>query len=592
MEDQDSTQQPGLRQQLREFVQDYEMLSADGANKLDRKFRARLATLTSGTSPMELLLAYTDWLGHLSLSPGKQLRLWQSLVRKLIQFGFLGADAAGRSVGDIIKLIKGSNSKRGLLATLPFELLPQSHALIKEWWQEAVTDVDGASAHHLEFVGFINEQILEALSPANSPLINPEFLSKTFSERGRNIKRGLGNFLGDRLGKPNAKASNYQVGKDVAITPGEVIYQNALIELIQYSPSTETVSKEPVLIVPPWIMKYYILDLSPENSLVKYLVDQGKTVFMISWKNPEETDREVAFNDYLTEGFLPALRGVQAVVPKTPVNAVGYCIGGTLLLMGAALLAREDDNSLNSLSLFASQADFSEAGDIKRLLSDSQLSFLKAIMWKKGFLPAKSMGGAFAALRPAELIWQPVQKRYFLGEDGFMNDLMTWNADGTRMPYRMHSEYLQKLYLDNALAEGCYEVDDQAIFLTDIKVPIFSVGTEKDHVAPWKSVYKLHRLTHTELTFLLTSGGHNAGIISGPSHPRRTHRISTRGVDDLHLDAQTWLAQTQEHVGSWWPVWYKWLDEHSGDERAPPSMGAARKGYKPLRDAPGEYILG
>lgn len=297
-------------------------------------------------------------------------------------------------------------------------------------------------------------------------------------------------------------------------------------------------------------------------------------------------------NDYLKQGFEQALKIVQTVVPNTPINAVGYCIGGTLLLMGAALLAREGDNSLNSISLFAAQADFLDAGDIKRLLSDSHLSFLKAQMWKRGYLPAESMGNSFKALRPADMIWKPARQRYFLGEEVFMNDLMSWNADGTRMPYRMHSEYLSKMYMNNDLAEGRYEVDGSPIFLDDIKAPMFAVGTESDHVAPWKSAYKLHRLTNTELTFLLTSGGHNAGIISGPSHPRRKHRLATREPGALHLDADDWLEQAPQRDGSWWPVWYEWLDQHSSTPRKPPAMGAKRAGYKPLRDAPGEYVLG
>ena len=325
--------------------------------------------------------------------------------------------------------------------------------------------------------------------------------------------------------------------------------------------------------------------------MVKYLVDQGKTVFMISWKNPTEKERDLGMNSYLDLGLMESLKAIQAIVPGAKVNTVGYCIGGTLLLIGAAALAGQNNGIINSITLLAAQADFSEPGDIKRFLSDSHLAFLESLMWKQGYLDADNMGDAFKALRPGDLIWGPMIQRYFHGEESFMNDLMAWNADGTRMPYQMHHEYLRKMYLDNELALGHYEVNGRKVSLSDIEAPMFVVGTQTDHVAPWKSVYKLHQLTNDELTFLLTSGGHNAGIISGPSHPRRSYQVHTRKPRDKYICAETWQDSMDSNQGSWWPVWNQWLDQQMSEQRKPPRTGNAAKGYKAIKDAPGEYVL-
>jgi polyhydroxyalkanoate synthase len=479
---------------------------------------------------------------------------------------------------------------------LPYDLLPQQYQLVRHWWGEATDGVEGASRAHLEFVDFMNGQVLDLLSPDNLPITDREFIGRTVEERGANLRRGLRLFASDLSarvrGREKPVKTDFIVGENVAISPGKVIFRNELIELIQYSPATGKVSSEPVLIVPPWIMKYYILDLSPKNSLVNYLVEQGKTVFMISWKNPQAEDREVAFNDYLEQGFLQAMDAVSAVVPGQPINTVGYCIGGTLLLIGAAFLAREGDRRINSVSLFAAQGDFSEAGEIRRFLSDSQLAFLQALMNDKGYLPTTNMGGAFQSLRASDLVYKPARQRYLLGDEAPLNDLMSWNADGTRMPCRMHSEYLRKLYLDNDLAEGRYRVAGAPVYIGDINAPVFAVGTETDHVAPWHSVYKLHGLVRAELTFLLTSGGHNAGIISGPSHPRRRHRVHTQAAGDLQQSPEQWYVSVPETQGSWWPTWYQWLDQHSSGAVKPPRMGAPSRGYRVIADAPGQYVFG
>jgi len=438
--------------------------------------------------------------------------------------------------------------------------------------------------------------LLEAASPANFLHTNPELLKRTVAESGHNLIRGLKNWLEDAqraaTGAGRAPGTeHFQVGRDVAITPGKVVYHNRLIELLQYSPQTETVYAEPVLITPAWIMKYYILDLSPRNSLVRYLVEKGHTVFMISWKNPDAADRELSLGDYVKLGFLDALAEVRRLIPQRRVHAVGYCIGGTLLAIAAALLAAGGDSSLASLTLLAAQVDFSEPGELSVFITPSQIAMLEAMMSKSGVLESEQMGAAFAMLRSRDLMWAPAVNQYVRGERPQLNDLMAWNADGTRMPWRMHSEYLERLYLKNELAQGTFTVNGTRIDLANIRVPMFVVGTETDHVAPWRSAYKVRALTRSkDYTFLLTSGGHNAGIVSGPVHPKRRHRILTE-KESVALTPEEWLDSATRHESSWWPAWEQWLAEHSGAQEEPARVPATRsRDGAPLADAPGGYV--
>jgi polyhydroxyalkanoate synthase len=437
---------------------------------------------------------------------------------------------------------------------------------------------------------------VETLSPANYLATNPELLNATRDEAGQNLIRGFGHWLEDiertLEGKGPSGTEKFVLGRDVAATPGKVVMRNELVELIQYSPATPTVFAEPVLIIPAWIMKYYVLDLSSSNSMVKYLVGKGHTVFMVSWKNPTAADRALGMDDYLRLGVRAPVEAVSAIVPRRKIHAVGYCIGGTLLAIAAAALAAQGDAHLASVTLLAAQTDFSEPGELSVFISPSQLDMLEAAMRRTGVLKSEQMGAAFSMLRSRDLLWTPAVNNYIRGKRDEPNDLMAWNADGTRMPCRMHGEYLRELYLNNALAKGEFLAEGRRVNLADIRLPMFVVGTETDHVAPWRSVYKVRGLTRSpDYTFLLTSGGHNAGIVSGAVHPRRRHRVHTWLNDAETPGQEAWLAATPPVPGSWWPVWERWLDRHSSPKRAaPPALGSSEHGYEPIADAPGDYV--
>ena len=349
---------------------------------------------------------------------------------------------------------------------------------------------------------------------------------------------------------------------------------------------------EPILIVPAWIMKYYVLDLSPNNSLIKFLVDQGFTVFCISWRNVSAEDRNLSLEDYRRLGVMAALDTISAVVPDRPVHAAGYCLGGTLLSIAAAAMGETGDDRLASVTLLAAQTDFTEPGDLQLFIDDSQVALLEALMGQSGTLDSSQMAGAFQLLKSNDLIWSHMIHDYLMGERSQMIDLMAWNADATRMPFQMHSDYLRKLFLRNDLASGRYVVDGNPIALQNIRVPVFAVGTERDHIAPWKSVYKIHYLADTGVTFVLTNGGHNAGIVNEPGHANRHFRLLTKARNDICLSADEWFSAAKVKDGSWWPVWTDWLTAHASPERvSPPAMGCEAKGISPLAAAPGTYVL-
>jgi len=563
----------------------------------DRVARATVARFTQGISPYAEASAWYDWAAHLSRSPGRLTELWLEAVRSAARLGRF-ALTAGAQNGAEPPFAPEPRDRRfddPAWNTFPYMLWQQAFLAQEAWWRSATREVRGMSPKDAARVAFMTRQALDMVSPSNVPWLNPTIVARTREESGANLVRGAFNLGQDILSalalEPPSLNDSFTVGEEVAITPGEVVYRNELMELIQYRPTTETVVAEPVLIVPAWIMKYYVLDLRPENSLVRYLVSQGFTVFMVSWRNPTADDRDITFDDYRTKGVMAALDTVNAILPERKIHACGYCIGGTLLAIAAATMGRDDGHRLASISLLAAQTDFSEAGDLMLFVDESQIAFLEDMMWDQGVLDTKQMGAAFKALRPNQLIWSKMTHEYLLGERETVNDLASWSADQTRLPYRMHSQYLRALFLENRLTAGRYAVEGRVIALKDIRTPTFAVGTETDHIAPWRSVYKLHLFTDNELTFVLTNGGHNAGIVSEPGHHGRRYHIATRHHDDAYVDPDTWLSMATPKEGSWWPAFAEWLKAHSSAGRvAPPSMGAPEKGLGPLWAAPGIYV--
>ncbi|WP_291926306.1 alpha/beta fold hydrolase [Limnohabitans sp.] len=563
---------------------------------LDRWAHTQLSPFTQGISTVSLRMAFDDWASHLAMNPAEQLKLLQLGVLSAQEWAHYAAQAHDQHCKPCIEpMVHDTRFSHPGWQAWPFNAISQAFLLTQQWWQEATTGVRGVSPHHESVVNFAARQCLDMVSPANFVLTNPEVWQRTQETMGANLRQGFQNWLEEaqrwQRGQPPAGTEAYQVGQQVAITPGQVIYRNHLIELIQYAPSTDRVRPEPVLIVPSWIMKYYILDLSPHNSLIRFLVDQGHTVFAMSWVNPDSDDRDLDMDDYLRMGVMDALEVVCAVVPRQKVHALGYCLGGTLLAIAAAAMARDADDRLASLTLLAAQTDFTEPGELELFIDDSQVAHLEDIMWDRGYLDSSQMASAFQWMNSNDLIWSRLLKHYLLGERAPMSDLMAWNADGTRLPYRMHAEYLRRMFLNNDLASGRYPVHGKPVALTAIQCPIYALGTVRDHVAPWRSVHKLHLLTNVDTTFVLTSGGHNVGIVNPPGVPGRSFQALTRRHDGAYLDPDAWLRAASRHEGSWWTHWLGWLQDHSGEAGPLPNMGAPDMGLSPLADAPGHYVL-
>jgi len=561
---------------------------------------ANLARGTGGISPAVLAMAYSDWLMHLGMAPGKQALLNEKAVRKMIRLALYAFKSSQNpETPPCIEPLRQDHRFDGEgWRQWPYNLIYQSFLLTQQWWYNATTHTRGVNRQNEAIVSFVTRQILDMFSPSNSPLTNPEILRATMEEGGQNLTRGWANFMADMekliAGKRlDEGEEQFVAGRHVAITPGKVVFRNSLIELIQYQSATPQVYAEPILIVPAWIMKYYILDLSPHNSMIRYLVEKGHTVFTISWKNPIAEDRDTGMDDYREQGVMAALDAVSMILPGRKIHTVGYCLGGTLLTIVTAAMARDGDHRVKTMTLFAAQTDFVEAGELLLFINESQVAFLEDMMWDQGYLDAGQMVGAFQLLRSNDLIWSRLVYDYLLGQRQPINDLMAWNADQTRMPFRMHSEYLRHIFLGNELATGHYKVKDRPIAISDIRAPIFTVATEQDHVAPWRSVYKINLLADAdEVTFLLTSGGHNAGIVSEPGHGRRAYQVAGRTDQDRYIDPDTWQATTPKQQGSWWPAWQAWLVKHSAEHQvSPPTLGAPDKGLHPVDDAPGLYVL-
>ncbi|MES2323666.1 MAG: alpha/beta fold hydrolase [Pseudomonadota bacterium] len=574
---------------------DFPMLHAAEAevpNDLDRMLHAMMGQFTQGISPTSLALAWCDWTMHLSQSPGK----WQELVHKAWKKDVRWlANAVRSALGMpaepcIAPLPQDRRFRSPEWQQWPYNLLQQGFLLNQQWWYNATTGIDGVTHHHEQVLSFVARQLLDLVSPVNFVATNPEVSAAAVSEAGANFVRGA-LILAEETrrginGEPPVGSEAFRPGIEVATSPGRVVYRNHLIELIQYAPASDTVHAEPMLVVPAWIMKYYILDLSPHNSLVRYLVERGHTVFMISWHNPDAADRDLGMDDYLQHGVMRALAVIAERVPGQKVNAVGYCLGGTLLAIATAALGCDQASPFNSLTLLAAQTDFTEAGDLMLFIDESQIAWLEDLMWQQGYLDNRQMAGAFRLLRTNDLVWSLAVSQYLLGKRAPMTDLMAWNADSTRMPGKMHSDYLRRLFLNNELFSGRYRVNGRPVSLNDINLPIFAVATMTDHVSPWRSVHKIHLVPNCDIEFVLTSGGHNAGIVSEPGHPGRHYYTGSRPRGGCYTDPDRWIERAQEREGSWWPAWTTWLAQVSSAARVAP-----RQPDGGLGPAPGLYVL-
>lgn len=550
---------------------------------VDRTARMMIGQATGGIAPAALWSALTDWSMHIGTAPGKQMMLAEKAFQAL---GIVATRAMKPGGKEPVRTDRRFTSH--LWNGPPFSVLRDSFVLTEDWWQAATTDVRGMSAAKEAALSFTIRQMLDMVAPTNFPHTNPEVLARARDTEGASVLQGLMNAVADA---PQVVSPEFRLGTGLAATPGKVVARSHLAELIQYSPATDTVHPEPILIVPAWIMKYYILDLSARNSMVRWLVARGHTVFMISWRNPGPEDRDLGMQDYLDQGPRMALDEIGAITGALRIHTAGYCLGGTLLAIQAAAMARARDDRLASMTLLAAQVDFSEPGELALFVSEAQVALLENMMAHKGYLDGAQMAGAFTMLRSNDLVWSRLIHEGMMGEKIAQNDLMMWNADTTRMPYRMHSEYLRALFLENRLAHGKYRIDDKTLSLTNLDLPIFAVGTETDHVAPWRSVYKIHHLTDADVTFVLTSGGHNAGIVSEPGHPHRHYRMGTTPHAERYQDPDAWVAAAAPQDGSWWEGWAGWLQAHSTPRAAPPAMGRREAGFDAICDAPGTYVF-
>ena len=570
------------------------------ARQLDDLYHAQLAKLALGLSPLALTLAFTDWALHFGHSPGQQMLLAKAMLDEWKSFPLSDTDTQTGAQDNRFGTKAWQNP--------PFAWLKMGYQAQTRLLQKALS-VEGVSRHHQHMLDIFSQQFMDALSPSNWPLTNPDVWFKTMETGGQNWVKGWQHYLEDMQETLNAKSGAqsdtlkplaFAVGQDVAVTKGQVIYRNHLIELIQYEPLTDHVQAEPLLIVPSCIMKYYILDLSPENSFVRYLVGKGHTVFMLSWRNPDSNDRALGFEDYIKLGVLDGLRAIKEQAGFHRVHALGYCLGGTFLAIAAAAIGHHKGHpqqagssidyealpELASVTLLAAQVEFSEPGALGVFIDEDQLQTLRESMEETGYLSGRQMAATFQFLNSRDLIWSRSTRRYLMGEDEVTLDMMSWNADVTRLPERMHNEYLTELFLKDSLAEGHFRFDGKGIALMDIHVPLFAVGTVRDHVSPWKSVYKIHLLTDTETTFVLTAGGHNAGIVSEPGHAHRSYQIHSMPEGHDWLEPEEWLTQAPRYEGSWWEAFEAWLAQRSGPHH--PSQAIAPD--KSLAAAPGLYV--
>ena len=479
-----------------------------------------------------------------------------------------------------------------------FDYIKQSYLLTSRWLQSTVTGVEGLNAKDAQKVDFYTRQFIEALSPNNFVLTNPQVLAAPAETGGENLINGLKNLLEDldeETGRLNIRMADddaFEVGVNVAESPGKVVFRNDLMELIQFQPSTKTVCQTPLLIIPPWINKYYILDLRKENSFIRWAVGQGHTVFIISWVNPDTKLADKTFEDYMIEGPLAALDAIEQATGENKINAVGYCIGGTLLASTLAYMAAKKDERIKSTTFFTTMVDFEDAGELGVFIDEEQITSLENKMDKKGYLEGAHMASTFNMMRGTDLIWSFVINNYLMGKDPLPFDLLYWNSDSTRMPAAMHSFYLRNMYMENKLVEpGGITLDGVALDLRNIKLPCYVISTQEDHIAPWKSTYAAVNLYKGPVKFVLSASGHIAGIVNPPD--AKKYCYWTNAAKKAPKTPDAWFNGAKQHDGSWWPDWDKWAKRHAGKKTIPartPGQGKSGGKLKALRDAPGEYV--
>jgi polyhydroxyalkanoate synthase subunit PhaC len=475
-----------------------------------------------------------------------------------------------------------------------FDFLRQAYLLTGRWAEDLVDKAATVDQHTKHRAQFYLNQIVSALSPSNYPFTNPEVIRTTFSTGGHNLAKGLSQLLedmqnsGELLRIRQTDMSAFEVGRNLAITPGKVVHQNDVMQLIQYSPATETVYEVPLLIVPPWINKYYILDLTPPKSFIKWMVDQGFTVFVVSWVNPGQHLAGKTFEDYMREGVLDAADAVLKITGQPQTNALGYCVGGTLLASSLAYMAAKGDERIRSASFLAAQTDFSKAGDLLVFIDDDQLKALDEVMEKAGFLDGARMSSVFNSLRPKDLVWPYIVNNYLLGKQPFPFDLLYWNSDTTRMPPANHSFYLREFYRYNKLAQGMLELGGVTLDLSRVTIPIYELAAKEDHIAPAQSVLIGSKLFGGPVRYVLAGSGHIAGVINPPAKPKYQHWILENADPKSMPSVDAFLAHATEFVGSWWPDYKNWLGSLSGGQVPPRVPGKA--GFEAIEDAPGSYV--
>jgi polyhydroxyalkanoate synthase len=569
---------------------------AERSQRLVIDFLARQGESGIGMGdPLNVASAFLDMTQRLMSDPGRlvqaqfslwqdYLRLWQSTTER-----FLGGrpEPVAEPAADDRRFKDAAWTESTL-----FDFIKQSYLLTARWLQSTVDHVEGLDEKTARKVDFYTRQFVDALAPSNFVLTNPEVLRTTIETGGENLLTGLKNLLDDlergkgRLMIKMTDLDAFRVGKNIAVTPGKVIYQNDLHQLIQYAPTTEKVKRRPLLIIPPWINKYYILDLRPENSFIKWAVEQGHTVFVISWVNPDERLAKKRFDDYMLEGPLAALDAIEQATGERETNVIGYCLGGTLLAATLAYMAVKGDDRIKSATYFVTMTDFAEAGELSVFIDEEQLASLEERMRQHGYLEGSDMARTFNMLRANDLIWSFVVNNYLLGKEPFPFDLLYWNSDSTRMPAEMHSFYLRTMYQENKLiVPDALSLDGVPIDLRRITVPGFLLSTKEDHIAPWKSTYAATHIYKGPVKFVLAASGHIAGVVNPPGKKKYGHWQNPK----LPKSPDQWLAGAHYVEGSWWPTWEKWIAKYAGGMVKAREPGDGK--LKPIEDAPGSYVL-